>query len=167
MNPDSVLVFTDGASKGNPGPGGWAAVISYDGKVTEIGGKEAVTTNNRMELMAAIKALSYLSSLDSHLSSPVSVYSDSSYVVNGITKWVHGWKRNGWRTSAKQAVENQDLWEQLDEASSHFSVEWKRVAGHADTPGNARAMKSRRQWAPGNRRHFSPANGKIIRTTSR
>lgn len=135
MPPHSTLIFTDGASKGNPGPGGWGAVVADGEKVCELGGGEKRTTNNRMELVAAIHALSVLH----NPKSPIHIYADSSYLIGGITKWVHGWKQNGWRTKAKEDVLNRDLWEKLDELSSRLNITWRKVAGHADTPGNARA----------------------------
>lgn len=135
MNPESILIFTDGASKGNPGPGGFGAVIAFDDTVQEIGGREERTTNNRMELRAAIEALQTIH--DSRFT--IQIYSDSAYLINGITKWVHGWKKNGWKTTMKKDVENRDLWESLDRLSMGKRIEWQKVAGHADTPGNARA----------------------------
>lgn len=138
MASNSTLIFTDGASKGNPGSGGWGAVISYRERIIEIGGSEKRTTNNRMELTAAIKGLMFLSTLNPKPST-LTLYSDSSYVVNGITKWVSGWKQKGWITTQKEGVLNRDLWEQLDSFSSQFSIKWHRIIGHADTPGNSRA----------------------------
>jgi ribonuclease HI len=130
-----VDIYTDGACSGNPGPGGWGAVLLYRGREKELSGGEAGrTTNNRMELMAAIRALE-------SLSRPVRVnlYTDSTYVRNGISKWLPGWQRNGWKTTAKQPVKNADLWQRLDAAMRPHDVEWHWVKGHAGNAGNERA----------------------------
>jgi ribonuclease HI len=130
-----VEIYTDGACSGNPGPGGWGAVLTYGGHEMELyGGEAAPTTNNRMELMAAIRALESLTR-----PSVVSLHTDSSYLRNGITSWLGNWKRNGWRTASKQAVRNEDLWRRLDEAASKHEVHWLWVKGHAGNPGNERA----------------------------
>ena len=129
-----VDIHTDGACSGNPGPGGWGAVLSYDGNTREICGGEAQTTNNRMELMAAIQALEALTrSVDARL------HTDSTYVKDGITKWMTRWKENGWKTAAKKPVKNVDLWQRLEAALSGHHVEWLWVKGHAGDPGNERA----------------------------
>jgi ribonuclease HI len=132
-----TIIFTDGASRGNPGPGGWAAVV-IDGEgasatITEAGGFEADTTNNRMEISAAVGGLA-----KTHEGAHVLVYTDSSYLINGITKWIHGWKRNGWMTKAKDEVLNRDLWEKLHELVQARRVEWKYVGGHVGILGNER-----------------------------
>ncbi len=130
-----VEIYTDGACSGNPGPGGWGAVLSYSGHEMELHGGEAkLTTNNRMELMAAIQALEVLTR-----PSVVRLHTDSSYVRNGVTNWLPGWKRNGWRTASKQAVKNEDLWRRLDAAAARHDVHWLWVKGHAGNPGNERA----------------------------
>ena len=129
-----VTVYTDGACLGNPGPGGWGAVLSYGAHEREIYGGEPATTNNRMELMAAIQALETL-----NRASSVDLFTDSSYVRNGILSWVAKWKSNGWRTSSKQPVKNEDLWRRLDEATQRHDVAWHWVKGHAGDPGNERA----------------------------
>lgn len=129
-----VTIHTDGACSGNPGPGGWGAVLSFDGHVRELKGGERETTNNRMEMMAAIQALEALKR-----PCRVALYTDSVYLRDGITKWIAGWKRNGWRTAAKKPVKNQDLWERLDAALAPHQVEWHWVKGHAGDPGNERA----------------------------
>ena len=129
----SVSIFTDGASKGNPGPGGWAAVVVDSDNVTELGGREEMTTNNRMELSGAIQGLTHTSS-----GAEVTIFTDSSYVINGVTKWLHGWKRNGWITKTKQEVLNRDLWEKLDKLVSARSVKWNYVGGHIGIVGNER-----------------------------
>ncbi|RCG30752.1 ribonuclease HI [Sphaerisporangium album] len=130
----AVDIYTDGACSGNPGPGGWGAVLRYGGTEKEIYGGEAGTTNNRMELMAAIMALETLTR-------PVTVrlYTDSTYVRNGITQWLRGWKRNGWKTAGRQPVKNMDLWQRLDAAAARHTVEWLWVKGHAGHPENERA----------------------------
>ncbi len=129
-----VVIYTDGACSGNPGPGGWGAVLQSGGRRREIHGGEPITTNNRMELMAAIQALEALNR-------PVTVtlYTDSKYLLDGITKWIKGWQRNGWKTSAKQPVKNADLWQRLVEAIDGHDVTWTWVKGHAGDPGNERA----------------------------
>jgi ribonuclease HI len=130
-----VTVFSDGSSRGNPGPGGYGAIVVAEDKVKELGGSEEGTTNNRMELQGAISALDYISTLGKTI---VKVHTDSSYVINGITKWVFGWKKNGWVTGAKQTVINRDLWEKLVDAVQGKEVEWVYVAGHSGIPGNER-----------------------------
>ena len=132
---DVVEIYTDGACSGNPGPGGWGAVLRYGDQQKELsGGEPADTTNNRMELMAAIQALEVLTR-------PVSVrlHTDSTYVRNGITRWLPQWQRNGWRTTTKQPVKNADLWQRLAAAIARHEVEWLWVKGHAGNPGNERA----------------------------
>lgn len=129
-----IEIYTDGACRGNPGPGGWAALLSKAGHEKEISGAEALTTNNRMELTAVIRALEALRR-------PVRarVYTDSEYVRRGISEWLPGWKARGWRTAARKPVKNQDLWEQLDELSAAHDIEWRWVPGHAGVAGNERA----------------------------
>lgn len=129
-----VELYTDGACKGNPGPGGWGTVMRYGETEKELFGGEPNTTNNRMELMAVIEGLNAL-----HRPCPVRVTTDSQYVKNGITQWIHGWKRNGWKTSAKKPVKNVDLWQKLDEAAARHQVEWAWVKGHSGHPDNERA----------------------------
>lgn len=130
----AVEIFTDGACSGNPGPGGWGAVLRWGGVDKELWGGEPQTTNNRMELTAAIQALE-------SLKRPVDVVltTDSEYVKNGITKWIHGWKRNGWRTADKKPVKNDDLWKRLDAAQAIHRMEFRWVKGHAGHPENERA----------------------------
>lgn len=130
----TVEAFTDGACSGNPGPGGWGALLRYDGNERELCGGEEETTNNRMELLAAIEALSALKQ-PCH----VRLTTDSTYVKDGITKWLENWKRNGWKTAAKKPVKNQDLWIRLDEQSSRHRIEWCWVKGHSGHPENERA----------------------------
>jgi len=129
-----VDIWTDGACSGNPGPGGWGAVLRYADREKELSGAEAATTNNRMELMAAIAALEALTR-----PSKVRLHTDSKYVMDGLTKWIHGWKRNGWKTADKKQVKNEDLWKRLDEANGRHQVEWKWVKGHAGDVMNERA----------------------------
>ncbi|MDB5253985.1 MAG: ribonuclease [Parcubacteria group bacterium] len=128
-----ITIFTDGSSKGNPGPGGWGAILATDEKVTELGGREPQTTNNRMELTAAIRALQNLGTDED-----ITVYTDAEYVLKGITQWVHGWLKNDWRTAAKKPVENQDLWKELLEAVEGKDIKWMLVRGHAGVPANER-----------------------------
>jgi ribonuclease HI len=132
--PAIVEIFTDGACSPNPGPGGWGAVLRYGGREKEIYGGEPATTNNRMEIMAAIRGLESLTR-----PSFVHVHTDSVYLRNGITRWLPGWKRNGWKTSDKKPVKNADLWTRLDSAARDHTVEWFWVKGHAGHPENERA----------------------------
>ncbi|MPV51282.1 ribonuclease HI [Pseudactinotalea sp. HY160] len=127
-------MWTDGACKGNPGPGGWGVLMRYGGHTKELFGGEAVTTNNRMELSAVIRGLESLTR-----PSRVELHIDSSYVMNGMTKWIHGWKRNGWRTASKQPVKNAELWRELEKLVELHDVHWTWVKGHAGDPGNERA----------------------------
>ncbi len=129
-----VEIFTDGACKGNPGPGGWGAIIRSGPHEKELSGGENPTTNNRMELMAAIRSLQALKR-----PCEVTLYTDSTYVRDGISKWIHGWQRNGWRTADKKPVKNADLWQELLQAASTHQVRWQWVKGHAGHPGNERA----------------------------
>ena len=129
-----IEIFTDGACKGNPGPGGWGALLRWNGHEKEIFGGEPDTTNNRMELMAAIKALEALKE-----DADVDLYTDSKYVRDGITQWLPRWKANGWKTAAKKSVKNDDLWRRLDEALGNHSISWHWVKGHAGHPENERA----------------------------
>ena len=129
-----LAIFTDGACRGNPGPGGWGALLIWRETQREIFGGERDTTNNRMELTAVIEALKALTRPQA-----VQVHTDSTYVMQGISKWIHGWKRNGWKTAAKQPVKNVDLWQALDAVVAQHTVEWKWVKGHAGHPGNERA----------------------------
>ena len=129
-----IVVYTDGACSGNPGPGGWGAIMMSGAHRKEIHGGEEHTTNNRMELMAVIAALEALK-----FPSDVELFTDSQYVKNGITAWIHGWKRNGWKTADKKPVKNAELWQQLDEARKRHKIEWKWVKGHAGHPENERA----------------------------
>jgi len=128
-----VEIFTDGACRGNPGPGGWAALLRTGDKEREISGGEPHTTNNRMELRAAIEALNALKRR-----CRVEIHTDSNYVRDGITKWIHGWKRNGWRTADKKPVKNADLWQELTEAAARHDVTWHWVKGHSGHPENDR-----------------------------
>ena len=137
MNTESTLVveiFTDGACSGNPGPGGWGALLRYGSKERELLGGEPASTNNRMELTAVIRALDTLTR-----PMKVNLHTDSTYVMQGITKWIHGWKKNGWRTSAKEPVKNADLWQLLETAVNRHEVKWHWVKGHAGHEGNERA----------------------------
>lgn len=129
-----LVAYTDGACKGNPGIGGWGAVINCDGVKKEIYGSEQNTTNNRMELMAAIETLKVLQDKSS-----IKIYTDSKYLQNGINKWLAGWKTNGWRTAAKKDVKNKDLWQQLDALTQKHSITWAWVKGHSGNEGNDKA----------------------------
>lgn len=145
-----ITIFTDGSSRGNPGPGGWGAIVVYENSdkklsadnqrlVQELGGGEKRTTNNRMELTAVIEALLFVSKLTTGtLPLKTTLYLDSSYVLNGATKWIHGWKKNNWKTSSKDPVLNQDLWETLAKILPYVDVEWKLIKGHSGVSGNER-----------------------------
>ncbi|MGF1500110.1 MAG: ribonuclease HI [Elainellaceae cyanobacterium] len=149
-------IYTDGACSGNPGPGGWGVVVYFqDGAVHELGGGEPATTNNRMELQAAIAALTYLN--ESRQAEPVTLYTDSQYVQNGITKWVKGWKTKGWKTAGGKPVQNQDLWQDLDRLAAQVSaqldrpLDWQYVKAHAGNVGNERCDAIAQAFAQGGR----------------
>lgn len=133
-NKNAVEIFTDGACSGNPGPGGWGAILRWRSEDKEIYGGEPDTTNNRMEMMAAIQALEGLKRATN-----VVLYTDSTYLRDGITKWIHGWKRNGWKTAAKKPVKNEDLWRRLDDALADHEIDFRWVKGHSGHPENERA----------------------------
>ena len=129
-----VIIYTDGACRGNPGPGGWGAVLAYGSKKKELFGSDRETTNNRMELLAAIEALESL-----NRSCKVSIYTDSQYVRKGILEWMDNWKKRGWKTAARKPVKNQDLWISLDKALMRHNVDWHWVKGHSGIAGNEHA----------------------------
>jgi len=133
MNPDPVVIYTDGACRGNPGPGGWGALLISGSRERELSGAESATTNNRMELLAVIEALRALKRRVR-----ARIYTDSQYVRLGITEWLKGWKARGWRTADRKPVKNQDLWEQLDALAAGHDLEWHWVKGHSGVPGNER-----------------------------
>jgi ribonuclease HI len=130
----AVTIYTDGACKGNPGPGGWGAFLAWRNHEKELFGGEPATTNNRMEMTAVIRALGSLTR-----GCEVDLYTDSQYVKNGIQSWIHGWKKNGWKTSDRKPVKNADLWRELDVLVAQHKIRWHWVKGHADDPGNERA----------------------------
>ncbi len=132
--PDKVIIHTDGACSGNPGPGGWGAVLEYGAHTRELSGGEALTTNNRMEMTAAIEALKALTR-----PCKVEIHTDSVYLRDGVTKWIHGWKRNGWKTADKKPVKNVELWQALDAALARHDISWHWVKGHAGHDLNERA----------------------------
>ena len=139
-----VEIFTDGACSGNPGPGGWGAILRYDGRERELKGGEPLTTNNRMELMGAIAALEAL-----NRDCKIEFYTDSIYLRDGVSKWIHGWRRNGWRTADKKPVKNVELWQRLDQAMARHDVTWHWVRGHAGHDENERAdLLAREGMAP-------------------
>ena len=140
----AVDLFTDGACSGNPGPGGWAAILRCGGKERELWGGERATTNNRMELTAVIQGLGALTQR-----AAVTIHTDSRYVMDGASKWITGWKRNGWKTADKKAVKNEDLWRTLDAAMANHAVQWRWVAGHSGHPENERADALARAAIPG------------------
>ncbi len=142
-----TAIYTDGACEGNPGPGGWGVVIYFsDGSVHELGGGHPQTTNNRMELQAAIEALKLWQQLNPE--GAIALYTDSEYVLKGITEWIHNWKRRGWRTASKKPVLNQDLWQELD-ALNHESIRWHHVRGHTGNVGNERCDAIARSFSLG------------------
>lgn len=128
---EEIIVYTDGGCSGNPGPGGWGIVVIVNGEARQLSGGEKITTNNRMELTAAISALSVIQNTPSFNGKKIIVNIDSQYVKNGITVWIKSWKQKGWKTADKKPVKNQDLWQQLDELNSNLNVEWNWVKGHA------------------------------------
>jgi ribonuclease HI len=131
---ETVVIYTDGACRGNPGPGGWGVVLSYKGSMRELFGGENETTNNRMELLAVISALEALNK-----PCKVQINSDSKYVLQGITEWMENWKKRGWKTASKSPVKNEDLWRRLDAARTPHEIEWKWVKGHSGDKGNDKA----------------------------
>ena len=137
-----IEIWTDGACSGNPGPGGWGVLLKSGHHEKELFGGETETTNNRMELTAAIEALNALKG-----PSIVTLHTDSTYVKDGLTKWIHGWKKNGWKTAAKKPVKNKDLWQALEEACTRHDITWKWVKGHAGDAGNERADALARKGA--------------------
>jgi ribonuclease HI len=134
VSTDHITIYTDGACKGNPGPGGWGAWLSIGGHEKELWGGETLTTNNRMELTAVIEALSAIKRQSS-----VVIHTDSEYVRQGITAWIHNWKKRGWKTAQGKPVKNIDLWQRLDAVAAAHVVQWRWVKGHAGDPGNERA----------------------------
>ena len=136
MNTNHTIlkIYTDGACKGNPGPGGWGALLDYEGKIKEINGYSANTTNNIMELTAVIKSLKEL-----NRPCNIIITTDSNYVKNGITKWIHNWKKNGWKTANKKPVKNKELWENLDSLTKSHTIDWQWIKGHSGHPENERA----------------------------
>lgn len=139
----NTIIFTDGSSRGNPGPGGWGTIIKENGRVKELGGGYRETTNNRMELTAAIEGLRNAKGEE------ITVFSDSEYVIKGITEWIHGWLERGWKNSQKKDVLNRDLWEPLYQLSRGKKISWKYVAGHTGNPGNERCDEIATAFADG------------------
>ncbi len=154
-----IVVFTDGSSRGNPGPGGFGAIIVMHDRIVELGGRDMQTTNNRMELSGVIFALSFLSSKLEVKSSTLLLYTDSSYIVNGITKWVFGWQKNNWKKADGEDVLNKDLWETLFSLSKNFKIDWKIIPGHAGVLGNERCDEIATSFADGD--NPTLFNGKI------
>jgi ribonuclease HI len=139
-----VVIHTDGACSGNPGPGGWGAILEWNGREKELFGGAPLTTNNRMEMTAAVEALSAITQ-----DVPIELHTDSEYLRNGITKWIHGWKRNGWKTRTREPVKNADLWQALDALIARHKVDWRWVRGHAGHDLNERAdALARKGMAP-------------------
>lgn len=165
-----IRIFTDGASRGNPGPGGWGAIISTEKKVIELGGRKDRATNNRMELSAAINALEHVREENfANLGDlaaddkKVQLFSDSKYVIMGITEWIFGWQRKGWKTADRKTVLNRDLWERLANAAKGLKIEWKYVAGHTGHSGNERCDEIATLYADGENVHlYSGAREKYL-----
>lgn len=143
MTQPEVQIFTDGACSGNPGPGGWAALLRYGATEKTLSGGEPGTTNNRMEMMAVIEALESLKR-----TCTVAIYTDSRYVMDGMTQWIHKWKASGWKTAAKKPVKNADLWQRLDDAAIQHTIEWHWVKGHSGHPENERVDALAREAMP-------------------
>lgn len=139
-----TIIYTDGSSRGNPGPGGWGAIVISKDKVREIGGREEMTTNNKMELKGSIEALKLISSADE-----ITLYSDSQYVIKGMTEWIEGWQRKGWKNSQKKPVLNRELWEELLEVSNGKNIVWRYVEGHSGSVGNERCDEIATKFADG------------------
>jgi ribonuclease HI len=160
---EKIIIFCDGASKGNPGPGGWGAIVAAGNSIHELGGFAAHTTNNQMELKAAVEALQKAREVSN---GEVTVYTDSSYVINGITKWVKGWQHNGWLTQEKKPVLNKDLWEPLVKAVENFEekITWEYVGGHVGIEGNERVDSIASDLALGKKvdLYTGPANGYLV-----
>ena len=150
-----IIIFSDGSSRGNPGPGGWGSIVAVGGKIAELGGADTHTTNNRMELTASIEALKSLKNNKGE----VELHTDSSYVINGITKWVYGWQKNGWISSQKEDVVNRDLWEELITVSKDKKIKWVYVAGHTGVCGNERCDEIATAYADG--KEIKLFNGKL------
>ena len=143
MSDRELQIFTDGACSGNPGPGGWAALLRYGDNEKTLSGGEPDTTNNRMEMMAVIEALESLKR-----ACAVAIHTDSRYVMDGMTQWIHKWKASGWKTAAKKPVKNADLWQRLDDAASQHTIEWHWVKGHSGHPENERVDALARRAMP-------------------
>lgn len=140
-----LVIYTDGACSGNPGPGGWGVLMQFGDKEKTLKGGEKETTNNRMEMMAAIKALE---AINDKYRGEITLWTDSTYVMKGITEWIHGWKKRGWKKSDKKPVVNKDLWQELDALNAKHNVTWKWVKGHAGVDGNERADELAREGIP-------------------
>lgn len=148
MDKDTAVIFCDGASKGNPGPGGWGAVVVFSDRVAEIGGGENATTNNRMEITGAVSALSFAKEKNG-ADVPVKIFTDSKYLINGATSWLFNWQKNGWQTKDKRDVLNRDLWEKLSELVSDFKIKWQYVPGHSGFVLNERVDEIASSFAEG------------------
>ena len=142
-----ITIYTDGASRRNPGPGGWGGIIASDEKIVEIGGSESHTTNNRMELTAAIRSLEF--AINNFQFSKIQIHTDSEYVTKGMTEWIHRWQKKGWKTAGRKPVLNQDLWQKLLLLTKEREMEWKYVAGHSGIPLNERADEIATTFADG------------------
>jgi ribonuclease HI len=153
----NLTIHTDGACEGNPGPGGWAALLSWNGRVKEVSGGEPATTNNRMELRAAIEGLRALKE-----PCAIEVFTDSEYLRKGITEWVDGWKKRGWQTRDKQPVKNEDLWRELDAISARHTIRWRWVKGHAGHDQNERCDQLAREAVIAVRRQYRPEELKAL-----
>jgi len=146
---EKITIYTDGAARGNPGPAGWAAILFFGKKIIELGGTSKYATNNQMELTGPIEALKYLKK--EKINFPVEIFSDSKYVILGITEWIFNWQKNNWRNAAKKPVLNKELWEELYELSQDFKIKWTYVAGHTGDKWNERADEIATNFADGNK----------------
>jgi len=149
MEKDEIRVFTDGASRGNPGPGGWGAILDFGEEVFELGGGDKKTTNNRMELSAVVESLEFLEN-KGHSSSKVRIFTDSSYVANGVSVWINGWRNNNWKNKAGQEIANMDLWQKINDLLNIFEIKMENIEGHAGIPANERADEIATSFADSN-----------------
>lgn len=151
MKKDKIIIYTDGAARGNPGKAGWAAILIFDKKIVELGGSSLHATNNQMELSGPIEALKYLKKQKYTQGYPVEIFSDSKYVILGITEWIFNWQKNNWRNAAKKPVLNKELWVQLHILTEQFEIKWNYIAGHNGDKYNERADEIATNFADGNK----------------
>ncbi|MCM2338868.1 MAG: ribonuclease HI [Burkholderiales bacterium] len=150
MGKNKIIIYTDGAARGNPGKAGWATIIMFDNKIKELGGFSAHATNNQMELMAPIEALKYISARQDLAEKEIEIFADSKYVIHGITEWIFNWQKNNWRNAAKKPVLNKELWVELYELTKNFQIKWQYVEGHSGDKWNDRADEIATNFADNN-----------------